>query len=196
MDSKSSKKLVRDDIEALTSFQAGKMRGVEFAGVLVREDEDAVYVADPQGTWMIPRDSILKFGPWEGAHCVPEDMRAVGNPVRVTMKEDSTFYEIRPWRVSPNPVPTNPPTPLTSDDVRQIFSLANGKLPVTEGGLLGEVQLRRLERQLSRRLGFNPDICSDPAAFSDSVSGAAGTSATSDESADGGATKPDTDSDF
>ncbi|RKH25254.1 hypothetical protein D7Y13_24515 [Corallococcus praedator] len=173
------------------------MQGIEFAGLLVREEEDAVYIADPQGTWMIPRDSILKLGPWEGAHCVPEDMRAAGKPIRVALKEESMFYEIRPWRVSSGPASGSSSPPMTSDDVRQIFSIATGKLPVTEGGFRGEMQLRRLERQLSRRLGFNPDICSDPTAFTGGgIVGAAGSSGTSDEGADGGTTKPDTDTDF
>jgi hypothetical protein len=194
---KSDKKLTRGDIEALTSFPAQKMRGVEFAGFLVREDEDAIFVADPQGTWMVPRDSILKFGAWENAHCIPEDMRATGRPVRVTLKEDSTFYEIRPWRVAAGPIAGIPPRPVTGAEIRDVFSLGSGKLPVTEGAFVGEMRLRGLERQLSRRLGFNPDICSDPAAYtSGGVAGAAGTSGTSDQGADGGATKPDTDEDF
>ena len=50
MDDK-TKNLTRDDIESLTSMQTAKMRGVEFAGFLVREDDNAIYVADPQGTW-------------------------------------------------------------------------------------------------------------------------------------------------
>jgi hypothetical protein len=190
-------KLGRGDLEALTSYPAGKMEGVEFAGFKVREDDDAVFVADPQGTWIIPRDNIVKLDAWEGAHCIPEDMRAAGDAVRVTMKPDSTFYELRPWHVTPDPCGPDVPPPITSDAVREIFSLASGKRPTTEGGFEGDMRIRRLERQLSRRLGFNPDICSDPAAYTEGgVAGAAGTSVTGDQGADGGSTAPDKDDDF
>ena len=136
-------------------------------------------------------------GAWEGAHCIPEDMRAVGRPVRVRLKEDSIFYEIRPWRVAAGPVLSIPPRPVANAEIRDVFSLGSGKLPVTEGAFAGEMRLRGLERLFGRRLGFNPDICSDPAAYtSGGLVSAAGTSGTSDYGADGGTTKPDTDDDF
>jgi hypothetical protein len=190
-------KLARGDLEALVEYPAGKMRGVEFAGFLVREEDDALYVADPQGTWMIPRDSILSRGAWEAGHCIPEDMRSVGDPVRVTLKENALFYEVRPWRVTPDPVSPEVPPPITGDGVRDVFSLASGQLPMTEGGFRGEMRLRSLERQLTRRLGFWPDICSDPHAYGSGGSVVAcGSSATSDQNDAGAATRSDTDADF
>jgi hypothetical protein len=188
----------RHDLESLVGYPAGKLQGVEFAGFLVREDDEAIYVADPQGTWMIPRDSVLSRATWEGAHCVPDDMRATGDPVRITLKENSLFFEVRPWRVTPDPVSPDAPLPLTGKDVREIFSLGAGRAPMTEGGFQGEMRLRSLERQLTRRLGFWPDICSDPRAYGDYGGSvvACGSSATSDQNDAGAATRSDTDADF
>lgn len=82
------------DIEALATYPVAKMRDVEFAGVLVREEDDALYVADPAGTWM-PRESAQKIGASAHSEHIPDDSRAQGRPVRVTLKEDAIFYEIR-----------------------------------------------------------------------------------------------------
>jgi len=181
-----AKKLVPGDIQALTSFQAGKLRGIEFAGFLVKEEKDAIFVADPQGTWMIPRESLMQMGPWECGDKVPPDLRAVGNPVRVTLKDDSTFYEIRPWRVSPGPRSTNAKQST-------IFSLPDQNPPLSVAGL---EQLQALENQLIRQLGFNPDLISDPTQFPGGFVANSGSSATGDQGADGGSTAPDTDGDF
>ena len=116
--------------------------------------------------------------------------------MRVRLKEDSIFYEIRPWRVSSDPASPNQPPPITIGNVRQIFSLANGPQQLTPNGLDGEALLQQLENQLSRQLGFNPDVFSDPSVFPGGGSVACGTSATSDQDSNGTATWSDTDGDF
>jgi hypothetical protein len=196
-----TKNLALSDIEALAAYPVAKMRGVEFAGVLVREDDEAIYVADPAGTWMLPRESVQKFGAWEHGEEMPDDLRATGRPVRVTLKEDATFYEIRPWRVCPGPIASAPAVAPTNDEVRQTFSVGSGALPVTVGGFAGEMRLRKLERRLSRRLGFGPDFISrlhrvsfEDDGGTDTRGGA--TSATGDQNPDGGSTGADTDNDF
>jgi hypothetical protein len=192
------------DIEALAAYPTGKMRGVEFAGILVREDADAIYVADPQGTWMLPRASVQKFGPWEHSRRVPEELRAAGRPVRVTLKEDATFYEIRPWRVCPGPIETAPPVPLTNEDVSKIFSVGSGGMPITAGRFAGEMLLRNLERRHSRRLGYGPDHISrlpsvkfdDDGGDGGTETAAGATSSTGDQDSNGGSTGADTDPGF
>jgi len=196
-----AKSLTLSDIQSLAAYPASKARGVEFAGVLVREDADAIYVADPQGTWMVPRASIEKFGDWEHSKQIPEDLGAMGRPVRVALKEDATFYEIRPWRVCLGPISSIPPAPVRGDDPRQTFSVGRAALPDTAGGFAGEMRLRSLEQRHARRLGFSPDFVSRlPSAFFDDDGGTStrggSTSATGDQDSYGGSTGADTDADF
>ncbi|MDQ3910256.1 MAG: hypothetical protein M3305_00400 [Actinomycetota bacterium] len=151
-------------VNELRGAATQRLGTVEFAGFLVREEDGALYVADPQGTWIIPRESIAFLEKWEqGAQCAPEYMRSVGRPVRIGIKDGATIHEIRPWQISKQP------GGLGGGGFRQtverVFTLGGSPLPIGERTMLGENQMAALERTFSRRLGWDPDdICNDPRA--------------------------------
>src|SRR5947209_523989 len=87
------------DLNELTKPIAERHRALEFAGFLIREDEDAVYIADVQGTWVIPRDSVTSMFDWDAGHCVPPYLATAGRAVRVGVADGSTIQEIRPWKI-------------------------------------------------------------------------------------------------
>jgi hypothetical protein len=130
---------------------------VEFAGFLVREDEDALYIADPQGTWVVPRQDAIFVEEWK---CPPPHFMANGGrPVRIGVRDRATIHEIRPWQIRKRE------GSLGTREVRQaterIFTLGGAPLPIGERTMLSEVHMAELERMLTRRLGWNPN-CDDP----------------------------------
>jgi hypothetical protein len=151
-----------EGLEALTVAAAQRtQQTVEFGGFLTREEGDAVYVADAQGTWVIRRQDLAFVEDWEQARCAPEFMAGRGRPVRVGVKEGATIHEIRPWLIRRQP---NLGGGEVRQAVEQIFTLGGAPLPVSERTMLGESQLAELERMFARRLGWPPDICNDPRA--------------------------------
>jgi hypothetical protein len=151
-------------LDEVTQAATRRQRSIQFAGFLTREDEDAVYVADTVGTWIIPKTSLTFLEDWEGAAlCAPEDMRATGRAVRVGVQEGATVHEIRPWKMEA------PMEERFHRDVRRlaesIFTLGGAPLPGGDRSAVGERQLAELEQALSRQLGWNPNVpCNDPRA--------------------------------
>jgi hypothetical protein len=134
-----------------------RLDAVAFAGFLIREDADSLYVADRKGTWVIPRENLAFMEPWEaGAQVAPDMLKSEGKPVHVGVKSGSKIYEIRPWVMQ------------TSDGglfrrnvrrkVESIFSLGGPGLPVTQQTFVGENQVAALERTFARRLGWDPRL--------------------------------------
>jgi hypothetical protein len=133
---------------------------VEFAGFLTREEDEAIYVADAQGTWVLRRDDVVFLDDWRQAQCAPEFMAKGGRPVRVGVREGATIYEIRPWLIRRQPVLGVE----IRQEVEKVFTLGGSPLPIGEQTTLGEKQMAELERMFARRLGWDPDICNDPRA--------------------------------
>jgi hypothetical protein len=141
----------RRSLEELTGAATERNKHVvEFAGFLTREDDAAVYIADPQGTWVISRADVLALGEWEGSETVaPQLLAQSGRPVRITVRDGATIHEIRPWQVRRSPSGGSDPRQV----VEQIFSLG-GDVPGGDVGSIGDSQLAELERAFARRLGF------------------------------------------
>lgn len=126
------------------------------AGFLVREDEEAIYIADPQGTWVLPHESYEALNDWPGGKSAPEEFLSLGRPVSAVLKEGALIHEIRPWRIRKGGDPIN--NKLQREAIKKIFSLDAGNLPVTDRTQIGETQLARLEELLGRRLGWSTDM--------------------------------------
>ena len=87
-------------LSKVTQIPVRRLQLLEFAGFLTHEDNTAIYVADTQGTRVIPLESVAFLEDWEhGKACAPENMHSVGRPVRVGIKDGATIQEIRPWQV-------------------------------------------------------------------------------------------------
>src|SRR5689334_17063008 len=69
------------------------------AGFMVREDADAIYIADPHGTWMLPRDSYERLVEWSGGLSAPKHLAPTGQPVVAELREGATIYDITPRKV-------------------------------------------------------------------------------------------------
>jgi hypothetical protein len=151
----------------LTAPAVRRRSAVSFAGFLVREDEDSVYIADPQGTWAVPRGDIAFVEDWD-ARCVPDGMQGAGRPVTLGVRDGATIFEIRPWTMSRTPGGMGPEARKVVD---RVFSLGGAPLPIGPSGIAGEEHMAELERNFSRRLGWNPsDPCTSPVAHGDTVS--------------------------
>jgi hypothetical protein len=140
-----------NEIQALTRTAVDIQNRVEIAGFLTREDDNSVYVADPQGTWMVFRKDILFVEDWK-AEGTPVNMHIAGRPVRIGIKDGSTIHEIRPWYITKGPMGGS----QFRQAVEKIFTLG-GTLPVGANTILGENRLAGLERAFARRLGWDPD---------------------------------------
>ena len=153
------------ELAEITKIAVRRQEAVHFAGFLVREDDDALYIADTLGTWVVPRDSVAFVEDWEHAgDCAPEYMAAEGGrPVRIGVAHDAIVHEIRPWKMQVD---------LNENfhrDLRQaaetIFTLGGDGLPVGERTMIGEKHLQLLEETFARPLGWNPDDpCTSPIA--------------------------------
>jgi hypothetical protein len=156
-----SEQLGPQDLESLTRIAVRRQRAIHFAGFLVREDEQAIYVADTLGTWIIPRNSLAFMEDWQGSErCVPPEMQAMGRPVRVGVNDGATIHELRPWKME---ISLNE---AFHRDLRraadQVFTLG-GPTPVGPHTATGEEKLEQLEKVFSRQLGWNPsDPCTSP----------------------------------
>ena len=139
------------DLGNLTQTPVRRLETFELAAVLTREDQDSIYLADPQGTWVIKRSDVLAVDEWKN-HTVPEFMSGSGRPVRVSIKDGATMYEIRPWQVGHVEIGHK-----ASEVVDKVFTLGGAPLPVSERSVVGENQLRLLERHFARRIGWAPD---------------------------------------
>lgn len=126
------------------------------AGFLVREDDDALYIADPHGTWVLPHDSYESFGEWTGGAGAPESLLASGRPVQVVLREGALIHELRPWRIRKGGDPID--AKLRREAIKRVFSLDGGDLPTTEKTAIGEQQLAMLEEVVGRRLGWDPGV--------------------------------------
>lgn len=127
--------------------------GCKLAGYLVQEDDDALYIADPQGTWILPRDSYEDLESWVGGIDAPATLGATGRPVSVTLKENAQIHEVRTYTVRKGGDPIA--AAKNRELVRRIFSL-DGDLPDSEVGLAGERRLLALEEAFGRRMGWDP----------------------------------------
>lgn len=141
-----------------TAASMRRQKAVDFAGFLTDESEESIYVADKQGTWIIPREGVTFIEEW---HNPPRNYMEYGKPVHVGIKEDATIYELRPWTIKKEP------GGLGGNEVKQnmdkIFSIGGAPLPVSEQTFIGESQVAELERMFSRRLGWVPeDLADDP----------------------------------
>ena len=126
---------------------------MHFAGFLTDEDDEAVYIADTQGTWVIPRDNVDFIEEWrDGERCAPDYMKDAGRPVRVGVSHGATVHadpalEIRGgnWEHQFHK--------SARRAAEEIFSLGGEDLPIGKETLQGERRLAALEQLLSRRLG-------------------------------------------
>jgi hypothetical protein len=146
------------DLAELTRAATEKQRSVAFAGILVGEDTTSISVADPQGTWVIPRESVVSIDDWEHGDCAPPYMREMGRPVRVAISDGSTIHEIRPWKIN-RAGPGSGQERTVRLLIDSIFTLGGDGPPITDQTRVGERQLNRLERAYARRLGWNPEGC-------------------------------------
>lgn len=170
---KSEKPLDLNTINNLNRMSIRKRESIEFAGFLTRDDEDAVYVADMLGTWVIPKKDIVSMVDWNvktgNGNCPPDTMIEIGKPVRIGIKEGAIISEIRPWQIKK--VAGGMGDSQFRQGFERIFTLGGGKLPIGENTLLSESMMAKLERMFARRLGWNPDDpCTDPHAFSKTCS--------------------------
>jgi hypothetical protein len=87
-------------LNEITRIPLRRQEVVHFAGFLTREDEEAFYIADPQGTWIIPRDSVAFLEEWpHGGQCAPDYMNEAGRPVRIGVRHGAVIQEVRPWKL-------------------------------------------------------------------------------------------------
>lgn len=142
------------EIESLTQMPRIYGAACRFAGYLVDEDDDAIYVADLQGTWVLPHESYDGLGDWEGGKEPPEMFRATGRPVQLVLKEGAVIHELRPYTVRKGGDPIA--AKKSRDLIRRIFS-ADGALPERNVSSLGEERLLALEEAFGRRLGWDPE---------------------------------------
>jgi hypothetical protein len=119
---------------------------------MVREDADAIYIADPHGTWMLPRDSYERLVEWSGGLSAPKHLAPTGQPVVAELREGATIYDITPRKVRKGGDPIERRKWRLALD--QIFSL-DGKLPTTDRTHVGEKQLLQLEEMFGRRMGWD-----------------------------------------
>jgi hypothetical protein len=147
-----NQKMMIDDINNLTSEPVKQLRGVEFGGFLIREDNETIYVADAQGTWIIPREGILSIEDWK-SHNAPDNLKNKGKPIRISIKEGTLIHEIRPWEIKRGREILGGGV---HREVEKIFTLG-GASPIGEHTKIGEDKLVELERLLSRRLGWDPN---------------------------------------
>jgi hypothetical protein len=151
----SIKTLTPDHLSTLTQTPIRRQETFEFAGYLTNEDENAVYLADPQGTWVIKRTDLVAMEDWK-VQGLPEFMSGNGRPVRVSVKDGATIHEIRPWLVRKGELGSEARAAL-----QKVFTLGGAPLPITERSLAGESQMKQLERHFARRVGWSRDY--DPA---------------------------------
>jgi hypothetical protein len=140
----------------VTRVPLRRQEAVHFAGFLTREDDDAFYIADPQGTWIIPRDSVVFLEDWgHSAHSAPDYMKDAGRPVRVGVRDGATIQELRPWKLE---VDLEHQFHHTAREAAEyIFTLGGEEPPISPHTVDGERRLAALEEVLSRKLGWNPD---------------------------------------
>jgi hypothetical protein len=147
-------------LNELTQAAVLRQEGCEVAAFLTQEDEASIYLADPQGTWVIARDAVMFMEDWAHASSAPESMQSSGRPVRVGIREGATIQEIRPWRMHKEKRALGS---QVGEAIDKIFTLGGASLPVGEHTTLGEAKLREIERMFVRRIGWHPDP-NDPAA--------------------------------
>ena len=124
--SESAKTLSPEELSRITQTPIRRLQTLEFAGLLTREDQDTIYIADPQGTWVIQRNDILALGEWK-AQAVPDLMSNTGRPVRVAIREGATIQEIRPWQIRKGELGSEART-----IAQKIFTLGGAPLPISE----------------------------------------------------------------
>lgn len=124
------------------------------AGYLVGEDDEAIYIADLQGTWVLPHGSYDNLGDWEGGQEPPAMFQAAGRPVQLVLREGAVIHELRPYTVRKggDPIAAKKNRSL----IQKIFS-ADGALPDAGLPLPGEERLLALEEAFGRRLGWDPE---------------------------------------
>jgi hypothetical protein len=143
-----------DALNELTQAAVRRQSTCEFAGFLTREDDQAIYVADQQGTWVIAREDLVFLEDWAYASRAPESMQDRGRPVRVGIREGATIQEIRPWTMHAE---KKPPGAQLRRALEKVFALGGAPQPIGEHTILGEAKLAALERTFVRRLGWHPD---------------------------------------
>jgi hypothetical protein len=146
--------LRKSTLNALTRSAIDHQKSCEFAGFLTREDDEALYVADQQGTWVIARNDVVFLEDWAYASRAPEFMHNSGRPVRVAVREGATIQEIRPWRICKEKQALGA---QARQALEKVFTLGGAPLPIGEHTTIGETMLRDIERTFVRRLGWHPD---------------------------------------
>lgn len=150
------------ELAKLTEPARTRQDTIAFAGFLVQEDEEAVYIADRKGTWVVSRADVAFLDEWPaGSRCAPDIRGAEGRPVQVGVKAGATIHEIRPWKM------LSPGDGLFQRNVGrkmdEVFTLGGDIQPSVSG--LGANQLAAIERAFARQLGWDPrDPCTNPVA--------------------------------
>lgn len=142
-----------EELSKLTPEAIKELEAVVFCGFLTREDDETLYIADVQGTWVVSRKDTTFIEEWNPPSNL-NSLRSTGRPVRVGLREGAIIQEIRPWQIKTGREVLGGGV---HKDLQKIFSLGGSPLPVGERAFLGESQLRDMERVLSRRLGYPPD---------------------------------------
>jgi hypothetical protein len=149
--SESAKTLGPEELSSVTQTPIRRLKTLEFAGFLTREDQDTIHIADPQVTWVIQCSDVLALEEWK-VQAAPEFMSGSGRPVRVAIKDGATIQEIGPWQIRRGELGSEART------IRQkVFTLGGAPLPISERSVLGEFQLKELERHFARRIGWLRD---------------------------------------
>jgi hypothetical protein len=142
------------DIRLLTQAAAERHECVVFAGFLVREDAEAAYIADREGTWVIRREDLVFLQDWaEGAQCAPDMVGPDRRAVRVGVAPGAIMHEIRPWKTF-LPV-ENLYSRNVARTVDAIFTLG-GEETQPEQHNASVNRLAMLERAFARQLGWDP----------------------------------------
>jgi hypothetical protein len=139
-------------LEELSRIPGGYAR-CRMAGYLVGGDDEAIHVADLQGTWILPHGSYDNLTDWSGGSDPPESLKVTGRPVQLELVEGAVIYELRPWNVRKggDPLVASKNRAL----VRKIFSV-DGEQPGADVTAAGEARLFALEEAYGRRLGWDP----------------------------------------
>jgi hypothetical protein len=145
--------LNNEGLKKLTGQAVKELEAIVFCGFLIREDDETLYIADPQGTWVISRKETTFIEEWKTQNA-PESLSSTGRPVRIGIREGAIIHEIRPWEIKTGIEVLGGGV---QKEVEKIFTLGGAQPAIGERAILGESQLRDMERVLSRRLGYAYD---------------------------------------
>jgi hypothetical protein len=141
---------------------AGTGRACRMAGLLVKEDDEAIYVADPHGTWVIPHDGYTDLLEWSGGQALVRGQFESARPVTLSLREGASIQEVRSFQVRKGGDPLE--AKLRRETIERVFAETDAQELLT-GSTAGQQLLVRLEEVMSRRLGWDPELPVDRQSF-------------------------------